>query len=80
MKPYPVAGQKAGPLAYRAAEVTDQLGKRVAARSQEVVADLRRATSDTEAPAEGTSSESAPADESAPSDQSGDSGESGGQF
>jgi hypothetical protein len=37
-----VAGQKAGPLAYKAAEVTDQLGKRVAARSHTMAADLRR--------------------------------------
>src|SRR3954465_943867 len=76
-----VAGKKAGPLAYKAAEVTDQLGKRVAARSQEVAADLRRTVGgEAEPTAEGTPTDSAPADESAPSDQSGESGESGGQF
>jgi hypothetical protein len=78
-----LAGQKAGPLAYKAAEVTDQLGKRVAARSQEVAADLRRTVSDAESSAEGSSSESAPAGDSgdtAPSDQSQSGGESGGQF
>jgi hypothetical protein len=37
-----VAGQKAGPLAYKAAGVTEQFGQRVAERSRTVAADLRR--------------------------------------
>ena len=37
-----VAGEKAGPLAHRAAGMTEQVGQRVAARSKEVAADLRR--------------------------------------
>jgi hypothetical protein len=36
-----VAGQKAGPLAYKAAGVTEQFGQRVAERSRTVAADLR---------------------------------------
>lgn len=38
-----VAGTKAGPLAHKAAGVTESVGQRVAARSKEVAADLRRA-------------------------------------
>ena len=37
-----LAGEKAGPLAHRAAGMTEQVGQRVAARSKEVAADLRR--------------------------------------
>ena len=37
-----VAGQKAGPLAHKAAGVTESVGQRVAARSKEMAADLRR--------------------------------------
>jgi hypothetical protein len=37
-----VAGEKAGPLAHRAAGMTESVGQRVAARSKEVAADLRR--------------------------------------
>lgn len=37
-----VAGQKAGPIAHRAAEATEKVGERVAARSKEMAADLRR--------------------------------------
>ena len=37
-----VAGTKAGPLAHKAAGVTESVGQRVAARSKEVAADLRR--------------------------------------
>lgn len=37
-----VAGEKAGPLAHRAAGVTENVGQRVAARSKEMAADLRR--------------------------------------
>ena len=37
-----VAGQKAGPLAYKAAEVTDSLGKRMAARSKDFADEMRR--------------------------------------
>lgn len=38
-----VAGTKAGPFAHKAAGVTESVGQRVAARSKEVAADLRRA-------------------------------------
>ena len=51
-----VAGQKAGPLAHRAAEATEKVGERVAARSKEMAADLRRkdaADAGTEAAADG---------------------------
>jgi hypothetical protein len=37
-----VAGEKAGPAAYRAAGVTQKVGERVAARSKEVAGQLRR--------------------------------------
>jgi hypothetical protein len=37
-----VAGEKAGPAAHRAAQVTETVGQRVAARSKEMAADLRR--------------------------------------
>jgi hypothetical protein len=52
-----IAGAKAGPLAYKAAEVTDQLGQKVAARSRSVADDLRRARE--------ASSEASPDDPSA---------------
>lgn len=39
-----VAGERAGPIAYRAAEKTQVVGQRVAQRSKEFAADLRRAT------------------------------------
>jgi hypothetical protein len=56
-----VAGAKAGPLAYKAAEVTDQFGQKVAERSRAMASDLRRSTDDESASPEG---------------QSGDAGES----
>jgi hypothetical protein len=37
-----IAGEKAGPLAHRAADATEKVGVRVAARSKEMAADLRR--------------------------------------
>jgi len=37
-----VAGERAGPMAYRAAEKTQVVGQRVAQRSKELAADLRR--------------------------------------
>ena len=37
-----VAGEKAGPFAHKAAGMTESVGQRVAARSKEVAADLRR--------------------------------------
>jgi hypothetical protein len=37
-----VAGEKAGPLAHKAAGVTESVGQRMAARSKEMAADLRR--------------------------------------
>ncbi len=48
-----IAGEKAGPLAHKAAGVTESVGQRVAARSKEVAADLRR-------PREAASAESTP--------------------
>jgi hypothetical protein len=44
-----IAGEKAGPLAHKAAGMTEQVGQRVAARSKEVAADLRRPRDATEA-------------------------------
>ena len=41
-----VAGQKAGPLAHKAAGMTESVGQRVAARSKEMAADLRRPRED----------------------------------
>lgn len=41
-----VAGEKAGPLAHKAAGMTEQVGQRVAARSKTVAADLRRPRSE----------------------------------
>jgi hypothetical protein len=38
-----IAGQKAGPLAHRAADATERVGERVAERSKGVAADLRAA-------------------------------------
>ena len=37
-----IAGEKAGPLAHKAAGMTEHVGQRVAARSKEIAADLRR--------------------------------------
>jgi hypothetical protein len=37
-----VAGERAGPIAYKAAEATQKFGQRVADTSKEVAADLRR--------------------------------------
>jgi hypothetical protein len=53
-----VAGQKAGPLAYRAAEVTESLGQRVAARSKDFAADMRRTPEETGAHDESQAAES----------------------
>ena len=41
-----VAAERAGPLAYKAADITDSLSKRVAERSKAAAADLRRTKSD----------------------------------
>jgi hypothetical protein len=37
-----VAGEKAGPLAHKAAGMTENMGQRISVRSKEVAADLRR--------------------------------------
>ncbi len=37
-----IAGQKAGPLAHRAAGMTESVGQRVAARSKDFAAEIRR--------------------------------------
>jgi len=47
-----VAGAKAGPLARKAADVTDQFGQRVAERSKTIADDLRRKNEEAEAPGE----------------------------
>ncbi len=75
-----LAGAKAGPLAYKAAEATDQFGQRVAARSKSVAADLRRvnddaAVADGSAEADG-SADGAEATSSESHDSDADSGES----
>src|SRR3954453_13395493 len=61
-----VAGQKAGPLAYKAAEVTEQFGQRVAERSRTVAADLRRSDEGQAAtsPAEGDQPQADASDQS----------------
>ena len=41
-----VAGEKAGPFAHKAAGMTESVGQRVAARSKEMAADLRRPRED----------------------------------
>ena len=43
-----VAGERAGPIAYKAAETTQNVGRRVAERSKEVAADLRRQQAEAE--------------------------------
>lgn len=63
-----VAGQKAGPLAHKAAGVTESVGQRVAARSKEMAADLRRPR---EAAAEDESSWSEPGTDDKSSDWKG---------
>jgi hypothetical protein len=49
-----VAGEKAGPVAHRAAAVTESVGQRVAARSKVMAADLRRPRADGDETAAGT--------------------------
>jgi hypothetical protein len=50
-----IAGSKAGPLAHKAADATEQFGQRVAARSTAMAADLRKPREDGEAASAGTS-------------------------
>ena len=57
-----VAGTKAGPLAHKAAGVTEAVGQRVAARSKDFAAELRRPPEAT--PDETTAETEASADES----------------
>lgn len=71
-----VAGQKAGPLAYKAAEVTDQLGQKVAARSSTVAADLRRAAAN-DMPADGSHTDQQSGESSDTTNESSDSEDSG---
>jgi len=69
-----VAGTKAGPLAHKAADATESFGQRVAARSKEVAADLRRPRAEADAAAE----EASGSGEEPPSEsESGDSGTPG---
>ena len=58
-----VAGEKAGPVAARAAELTAEAGHRIAERSRDLAAELRR---DQAAPAAGAGVEGAPAEAAAP--------------
>ncbi len=44
-----VAGENAGPIAHKAADVTERVGVRVAARSKELAADLHRQAAEAEA-------------------------------
>jgi hypothetical protein len=44
-----IAGAKAGPIAHKAADATEQFGQRVAARSTAMAADLRKPRDDAEA-------------------------------
>src|SRR3954470_8921449 len=44
-----IAGTKAGPIAHKAADVTEQFGQRVAARSSAMAADLRKPREEAEA-------------------------------
>jgi len=62
-----VAGTKAGPLAHRAAGVTEAVGQRVAARSKDFAAELRRPP---EAAAEETQAATDEATDEMPSDRS----------
>jgi hypothetical protein len=62
-----VAAENAGPVAHKAANATEHVGDRLAARSKELAADLRRAAeasrAQTTAPAEKPSEEAGPGDE-----------------
>jgi hypothetical protein len=60
-----IAAEKAGPLAYKAAGVTQTVSERVAARSKEMAADLRRGPgAEGEATAEDAAPDAAPGDAS----------------
>lgn len=63
-----VAGEKAGPLAHKAAGMTESMGQRLSVRSKEVAADLRRPRDPAAADAtdNGSSSEWPEADTGAP--------------
>ena len=62
-----VAAENAGPVAHRAANVTEHVGDRLAARSKELAADLRRAAEasrgQTATPTDEPSEEAKPDDE-----------------
>ncbi|HWH23728.1 MAG TPA: hypothetical protein VNW68_02420, partial [Candidatus Limnocylindria bacterium] len=55
-----IAGEKAGPFAHRAAEKTEVVGQRVAARSKEMAAELRRSARDGETTSAGDQPEEPP--------------------
>ncbi len=57
-----VAGQKAGPLAYKAAEVTESLGQKMAARSKDFAAEMRRSPEDTGTPQDASPQDTSPQD------------------
>jgi hypothetical protein len=66
-----VAAQNAGPVAHKAANVTGTVGDKLAARSKDLAADLRRAAeaSRQSSAAEGSASEAARAEDAAPADE-----------
>jgi len=67
------AGSKAGPIAHKAADATEQFGQRVAARSSAMAADLRKPREDAEASTE------RPAGDGGDSGASTSTGDGGGQ-
>jgi hypothetical protein len=63
-----VAGEKAGPLAHRAADATEHFGQYVATKSKSFAADLRRPRED-DAPTDGGREPDGGSDESGPDSQ-----------
>ena len=58
-----VAAENAGPVAHKAANVTEQVGDKLAARSKDLAADLRRAAETARAQNAESASETSSADE-----------------
>ena len=58
-----VAAQNAGPVAHKAANVTEQVGDRLAARSKDLAADLRKAAEAARAQASGDATEEPKSDD-----------------
>jgi hypothetical protein len=68
-----VAAENAGPVAHKAANVTEHVGDRLAARSKDLAADLRKAAEAARANATG-SAPAAPAEGEAPEEEKKDAG------